>query len=182
MGCMLCAWARHALRWHHSGQCIDPPTSTSIMSHITYMPLVRQTQVVIKSQILAGGRGLGKFTNGLQGGVHIVKASQAVELAKKMLNATLVTKQTGPAGGCADSAQCSAMAMGLAPVCVQQMQTRYSWSRCDATSAHHTALPCQSLGCYRQPVTITLMPAPPCLYCRQASQHAVRRKEDEAGA
>uniref|UniRef100_A0A7S0RH32 Succinate--CoA ligase [ADP-forming] subunit beta, mitochondrial n=1 Tax=Chlamydomonas leiostraca TaxID=1034604 RepID=A0A7S0RH32_9CHLO len=55
-------------------------------------------EVVIKSQILAGGRGLGKFTNGLQGGVHIVKASQAVELAKKMLNATLVTKQTGPAG------------------------------------------------------------------------------------
>ena len=26
----------------------------------------------MKSQILAGGRGLGKFTNGFQGGVHIV--------------------------------------------------------------------------------------------------------------
>jgi succinyl-CoA synthetase beta subunit len=31
-------------------------------------------EVVLKSQILAGGRGLGTFTNGLKGGVHIVKA------------------------------------------------------------------------------------------------------------
>jgi succinyl-CoA synthetase beta subunit len=30
-------------------------------------------QVVLKSQIYAGGRGLGKFTNGLQGGVHICR-------------------------------------------------------------------------------------------------------------
>lgn len=55
-------------------------------------------EVVIKSQILAGGRGLGKFTNGLQGGVHIAKAAEAAELAKKMLGGTLVTKQSGPAG------------------------------------------------------------------------------------
>eukprot|EP00884_Botryococcus_braunii_P023604 jgi/Botrbrau1/9928/Bobra.0012s0026.1 len=55
-------------------------------------------EVVVKSQILAGGRGLGHFTNGLQGGVHIVKVQDAPELAKKMLGGTLVTKQTGPAG------------------------------------------------------------------------------------
>ena len=54
--------------------------------------------VVVKSQILAGGRGLGTFTNGLKGGVHIVKASEAPALAAKMLGGTLVTKQTGPAG------------------------------------------------------------------------------------
>lgn len=30
-------------------------------------------EVVLKSQVLAGGRGLGTFTNGLKGGVHIVK-------------------------------------------------------------------------------------------------------------
>lgn len=41
---------------------------------------------------------MGKFTNGLQGGVHIAKVDKAVELAKKMLGGTLVTKQTGPAG------------------------------------------------------------------------------------
>ena len=30
-------------------------------------------EVVVKSQILAGGRGLGTFANGFQGGVHVVK-------------------------------------------------------------------------------------------------------------
>jgi succinyl-CoA synthetase beta subunit len=50
-------------------------------------------EVVIKAQILAGGRGLGKFTNGLQGGVHIIKTSQVAEYASKMLGGTLVTKQ-----------------------------------------------------------------------------------------
>ena len=55
-------------------------------------------EVVIKSQILAGGRGLGTFTNGLEGGVHIIKTSEIEEYASKMLGGTLVTKQTGPAG------------------------------------------------------------------------------------
>jgi len=54
--------------------------------------------IVLKSQILAGGRGLGTFTNGLKGGVHIVKASEAPMLSTKMLGGTLVTKQTGPKG------------------------------------------------------------------------------------
>lgn len=30
-------------------------------------------EVVLKSQVLAGGRGLGTFKNGFKGGVHIVK-------------------------------------------------------------------------------------------------------------
>ena len=55
-------------------------------------------QVVVKSQILAGGRGLGHFTNGLKGGVHICSVDKALDLAKQMLGKTLVTKQTGPAG------------------------------------------------------------------------------------
>lgn len=55
-------------------------------------------EVVLKSQIYAGGRGLGTFTNGLKGGVHICTVNKALELAAKMLGQTLVTKQTGPAG------------------------------------------------------------------------------------
>jgi len=55
-------------------------------------------EVVIKSQILAGGRGLGTFTSGLQGGVHVIKTSDVADYAGKMLGQTLVTKQTGPAG------------------------------------------------------------------------------------
>ncbi len=35
----------------------------------------------MKSQILAGGRGLGKFTNGFQGGVHIVHKDKVRQLA-----------------------------------------------------------------------------------------------------
>ncbi|XP_075482053.1 succinate--CoA ligase [ADP-forming] subunit beta, mitochondrial-like isoform X1 [Primulina tabacum] len=57
-----------------------------------------QSEVVVKSQILAGGRGLGTFKSGLQGGVHIVKAEQVEEIAGKMLGQILVTKQTGPQG------------------------------------------------------------------------------------
>ena len=38
-------------------------------------------EVVLKSQVLAGGRGLGIFTNGLQGGVHVVKARALSSLA-----------------------------------------------------------------------------------------------------
>ncbi|MGE5568475.1 MAG: ADP-forming succinate--CoA ligase subunit beta [Rhodospirillales bacterium] len=48
--------------------------------------------VVIKAQIHAGGRGKG-------GGVKLAKnASEAVEIAKKMLGMRLVTPQTGPEG------------------------------------------------------------------------------------
>jgi len=55
-------------------------------------------EVVLKSQVLAGGRGLGKFKNGFQGGVHIVKTEDAEGVAEKMLGQTLVTKQTGEGG------------------------------------------------------------------------------------
>jgi succinyl-CoA synthetase beta subunit len=56
---------------------------------------------VVKSQIHAGGRGAGKFKedpNG-GGGVRIAKSMEEVRTyADSMLGATLVTKQTGPAG------------------------------------------------------------------------------------
>jgi succinyl-CoA synthetase beta subunit len=56
-------------------------------------------EVVIKSQVLAGGRGLGYFKeNSFQGGVHVIKKEKAVEFAEKMLGKTLITKQTGEAG------------------------------------------------------------------------------------
>lgn len=56
-------------------------------------------EVVVKSQILAGGRGLGHFKeNGFQGGVHIVPKGKVAEVAEKMLGKTLITKQTGAAG------------------------------------------------------------------------------------
>eukprot|EP00929_Paragymnodinium_shiwhaense_P020942 TRINITY_DN137_c0_g1_i1.p2 TRINITY_DN137_c0_g1~~TRINITY_DN137_c0_g1_i1.p2 ORF type:complete len:424 (-),score=166.11 TRINITY_DN137_c0_g1_i1:50-1321(-) len=56
-------------------------------------------EVVVKSQVLAGGRGLGYFKeNNFQGGVHIVPKSKVAETAEKMLGKTLITKQTGAEG------------------------------------------------------------------------------------
>jgi len=54
---------------------------------------------MVKSQIHAGGRGKGTFTDGYKGGVKFCKTKdEALEVAGKMLNNTLVTIQTGPAG------------------------------------------------------------------------------------
>ncbi|XP_013392654.2 succinate--CoA ligase [ADP-forming] subunit beta, mitochondrial [Lingula anatina] len=57
------------------------------------------TDVVVKAQVLAGGRGKGVFDSGLKGGVKIVfSAEEARDLACKMINHNIVTKQTGEAG------------------------------------------------------------------------------------
>jgi succinyl-CoA synthetase beta subunit len=58
------------------------------------------TDVVVKTQVLAGGRGLGYIKeNNFQGGVHVAKdRAHAVELGENMLGKTLVTKQTGEEG------------------------------------------------------------------------------------
>src|SRR5690349_16602389 len=56
---------------------------------------------VVKSQIHAGGRGAGRFTNDPdgKGGVRVVKSVEDVSAnAQQMLSSVLVTKQTGPAG------------------------------------------------------------------------------------
>jgi succinyl-CoA synthetase beta subunit len=54
---------------------------------------------MVKSQIHAGGRGKGTFTDGYKGGVKFCKTkADAREVAAKMLGNTLVTVQTGPAG------------------------------------------------------------------------------------
>uniref|UniRef100_A0AC35TRG9 Succinate--CoA ligase [ADP-forming] subunit beta, mitochondrial n=1 Tax=Rhabditophanes sp. KR3021 TaxID=114890 RepID=A0AC35TRG9_9BILA len=59
---------------------------------------------VIKAQVLAGGRGKGKFDSGLQGGVHIVFSGQeAKDKASKMIGFKLVTKQTGSGGKACDA-------------------------------------------------------------------------------
>jgi len=56
-------------------------------------------KLVIKAQVLAGGRGKGHFDNGFKGGVHVVDTpEQARDIAQKMLGAKLITKQTGERG------------------------------------------------------------------------------------
>ncbi len=56
-------------------------------------------KMVVKAQIHAGGRGKGEFKDGFRGGVQLVNnPAEAEEMSGRMLNNTLVTKQTGPEG------------------------------------------------------------------------------------
>ncbi|XP_028130318.2 succinate--CoA ligase [ADP-forming] subunit beta, mitochondrial [Diabrotica virgifera virgifera] len=56
-------------------------------------------ELVLKAQVLAGGRGKGSFKNGLKGGVRMVYSpEEAEEISGKMLGQYLVTKQTGEKG------------------------------------------------------------------------------------
>ncbi|MCJ1472762.1 Succinate--CoA ligase [ADP-forming] subunit beta, mitochondrial [Lambiella insularis] len=55
--------------------------------------------MVIKAQVLAGGRGKGTFDNGLKGGVRVIYSpTEARMFADQMIGHKLVTKQTGAAG------------------------------------------------------------------------------------
>jgi len=72
--------------------------ATTVEECVKAAEQLKGDEVVIKSQILAGGRGLGTFTNGFQGGVHVIPKSKTQEYAEKMIGQTLVTKQSGPEG------------------------------------------------------------------------------------
>ena len=55
--------------------------------------------MVIKAQVLAGGRGKGHFDNGFKGGVRVVYSpKEASILANEMIGHKLITKQTGEKG------------------------------------------------------------------------------------
>jgi succinyl-CoA synthetase beta subunit len=66
---------------------------------VTALAQLPEGVTVVKSQIHAGGRGKGTFTDGFKGGVKVCKSkAEAREVAGKMLGNTLVTAQTGPVG------------------------------------------------------------------------------------
>ncbi|XP_015269567.1 PREDICTED: succinyl-CoA ligase [ADP-forming] subunit beta, mitochondrial [Gekko japonicus] len=55
--------------------------------------------LVVKAQVLAGGRGKGTFEGGLKGGVKIVFSPEEVkDISSKMIGKKLYTKQTGEKG------------------------------------------------------------------------------------
>ena len=71
-------------------------TPEDVVNALTQLP---DGPTMVKSQIHAGGRGKGTFTDGFKGGVKFCKTkAEAREIAGKMLGNTLVTAQTGPAG------------------------------------------------------------------------------------
>ncbi|XP_077250781.1 succinate--CoA ligase [ADP-forming] subunit beta, mitochondrial-like [Tasmannia lanceolata] len=56
----------------------------------------KEQELVVKSQILAGGRGLGTFQNGFKGGVHIVKLDEVEAIS----GTGLYLLGNYPNGGC----------------------------------------------------------------------------------
>ncbi len=73
--------------------------ATKSEEFVTALSQLPEGPTMVKSQIHAGGRGKGTFTDGFKGGVKFCKTKQeAKDLAGKMLGNTLVTLQTGPAG------------------------------------------------------------------------------------
>jgi succinyl-CoA synthetase beta subunit len=74
-------------------------TATTPEGFITALSALPEGPTMVKSQIHAGGRGKGTFTDGFKGGVKFCKTkADARDIASKMLGNTLVTAQTGPAG------------------------------------------------------------------------------------
>jgi succinyl-CoA synthetase beta subunit len=73
--------------------------SSAAEAESVYKSGILGKDVVVKAQVLAGGRGKGTFKNGFKGGVRMVSsAGEAKEIAGKMLGQLLVTKQTGAEG------------------------------------------------------------------------------------
>src|SRR3954463_9068715 len=73
--------------------------ATTPEDFVTALAQLPEAATRVKSQIHAGGRGKGTFTDGYKGGVKFCKTkAEAREIAGKMLGNTLVTIQTGPAG------------------------------------------------------------------------------------
>merc|ERR1712193_155985 len=60
---------------------------------------IASNDLVVKAQVLAGGRGKGSFKGGFKGGVQLVYNPDEVETASKgMIGDYLITKQTGAEG------------------------------------------------------------------------------------
>jgi len=74
--------------------------STASEAEQVYKELIGEgNDCVIKAMVLCGGRGLGHFNTGLQGGVHLCTSGEEVSnYAKQMLGSNLITKQTTAEG------------------------------------------------------------------------------------
>lgn len=74
--------------------------STAAEAGEVYKTLIGEgNDCVIKAMVLCGGRGLGHFDSGLQGGVHLCTSEEEVtNYASKMLGNNLITKQTTAEG------------------------------------------------------------------------------------
>jgi succinyl-CoA synthetase beta subunit len=76
------------------GMVADSPKSAALAAK-----KLKTRSLIIKAQVLAGGRGKGTFDNGLQGGVLRISSPEEADLfAQQMIGHKLITKQTGVRG------------------------------------------------------------------------------------
>lgn len=75
-------------------------TADQVFKHATALgETTGQTDVVVKAQVLAGGRGKGSWNSGLKGGVKLVfNPSEARDISSRMLGQKIYTAQTGDGG------------------------------------------------------------------------------------
>lgn len=86
---------------------------------------------VIKAMVLTGGRGLGHFSNGFKGGVHLCnKPGDVKKFASQMLGQNLITKQTTSEG-----LPCSRIMLAE-----RMYMRREMYISVDLTSLHHASL------------------------------------------
>uniref|UniRef100_A0A3Q3WYL0 Succinate--CoA ligase [ADP-forming] subunit beta, mitochondrial n=1 Tax=Mola mola TaxID=94237 RepID=A0A3Q3WYL0_MOLML len=77
---------------------ISVPAGTVASSSEEAYAVAKEIDLVVKAQVLAGGRGKGTFEGGLKGGVRIVYPEEARDISSQMIGRKLYTKQTGEAG------------------------------------------------------------------------------------
>jgi len=89
--------AKHGVPVPKNTLCKTPQETKAAFD--AYAKVNGKRDMVIKAQVLTGGRGKGKFSNGFKGGVHVVcSANEAADFASKMLGQRLITKQTTSQG------------------------------------------------------------------------------------
>jgi succinyl-CoA synthetase beta subunit len=88
--------SQHEVAVPPGGVCSTPAKAKAIAGALFAKGYKR---VIVKSQIQAGGRGKGRFKNGVEGGVKLCQTTAEVyAYAKSVLGQVLVTLQTGPEG------------------------------------------------------------------------------------
>lgn len=85
--------AKYGLRVQQGGAAPTPAKAREIAS------ILPAGDLIVKAQVLAGGRGKGRLTSGMLGGVQFCKTAKEVETkAAQMIGYNLITKQTPPEG------------------------------------------------------------------------------------
>lgn len=80
------------------GSTADSPEQAANIAK-AFFAFSGETDLVVKAQVLAGGRGKGSFDNGFKGGIHVCTTPEEVlEISKNMIGHRLITKQTGEVG------------------------------------------------------------------------------------